>query len=102
VIRAAVLNSIASLAIVSGCALGEPAATPRVADTTVAAPQPRRPSGCREDIPDCVAACAIRETSRTEYLDWFDQRCAAVILGRNPDRVAGTAPPRVEDLLDTR
>ena len=70
-IRAAVLNSVASLAIVSGCALGEPAATPRVADTTVAAPQPRRPSGCREDIPDCVAACISARHHAPSISDWF-------------------------------
>lgn len=63
--------------------------------------QPRR-SGCREDIPDCVAACALRETARTDFVEWFDQRCAAVILGRNPDHVSGTTPPKEADLLDTR
>ncbi len=68
-----------------------------------AAREEPRPSGCREDIPDCAAACALRETSRADYLDWFDRRCAAVILGRNPDGVDGGAPPmRAEDLLDTR
>ena len=61
-----------------------------------------RPSGCREDIPDCVAACALRETSRTSYLDWFDRRCAAVMLGKNPDHVVGTTAPNAPDLLDTR
>ena len=62
------------------------------------------PSGCREDIPDCVAACALRETSRTDFVEWFDRRCAATILGHDPDRsVADAAPPeRVQDLLDTR
>ncbi|HEY1954142.1 MAG TPA: hypothetical protein VGH28_00970 [Polyangiaceae bacterium] len=59
-----------------------------------------RPSDCREDIPDCVAACALRETSRTVYLEWFDRRCATVVLGRNPDRADADAGP--EDLLDTR
>ncbi len=42
---------------------------------------------CRDDIPDCAAACALRETSRRDFLDFYDRRCAAVILGKNPDKV---------------
>jgi hypothetical protein len=49
---------------------------------------------CRDDIPDCAAACALRETSRSEFLDFYDRRCASVILGHNPDKVAlAVAPP---------
>jgi hypothetical protein len=61
---------------------------------------------CHADIPDCAAACALRETGRSDHLDWFDRRCAAVVLGRNPDKavppvatasttvaVAGTTTP---------
>jgi hypothetical protein len=44
------------------------------------------------DIPDCAAACALRETNRTEHLDWFDRRCAAVVLGKNPDKAVGSVP----------
>lgn len=56
--------------------------------------------GCHVDIPDCAAACALRETGRTDHLDWFDRRCAAVVLGKNPDKVVppavvATAPPTV-------
>ncbi len=61
-----------------------------------AAPQPAQPEAgaaaavhneCRDDIPDCVAVCALRETGRTTYIDFYERRCAAVILGKNPDRV---------------
>lgn len=47
---------------------------------------------CRRDIPDCSAACALRATNHLEFIDWYDRRCAAVILGKNPDKVAGLAP----------
>ena len=47
---------------------------------------------CRDDIPDCAAACALRETSRRDFIDFYDRRCAAVILGKNPDKVE---PPPV-------
>ncbi len=71
---------------------------------------------CQRDIPDCSAACSLRETNHLEFIDWYDRRCAAVILGKNPDKVAGkeppqstdasadpthtTAPPRTDDLSD--
>jgi hypothetical protein len=42
---------------------------------------------CANDKPDCVAACALRESHRTEFLDFYDRRCAAVVLGKNPDKV---------------
>ena len=61
-----------------------------------------RPSGCREDIPECVAACALRETSRPRFTDFFDQRCATAILGKPPESVADAMPPSKVDLLDTR
>ena len=48
---------------------------------------------CQRDIPDCAAACALRETGHSEHLDWFDRRCAAVVLGRNPDKAVGYSPP---------
>jgi hypothetical protein len=60
---------------------------------------------CKRGIPDCEAACALRETGRTDYVDWYDRRCAAVILGKNPDGVpqasagpSAAIPPRSDDL----
>lgn len=46
---------------------------------------------CHREIPDCAAACSLRETGRLEHIDWFDRRCAAVVLGKNPDKAVG--PP---------
>jgi hypothetical protein len=93
------LRLVVAALLSSACTL-EPRST---APATTTSAQ-RRPTGCREDIPDCVAACALRETSRTSYVEWFDERCAAAILGRNPDVVAGTPPPPPQqgELLDTR
>ncbi len=60
----------------------------------IAAPErTERADDCHRDIPDCAAACALRETGHTEHVDWFDRRCAAVVLGRNPDKAVGYAPP---------
>lgn len=61
-----------------------------------AAPPPSPPpvvtaDACHREIPDCAAACALRETGRLEHIDWFDRRCAAVVLGKNPDKAVG--PP---------
>ena len=76
------------LLVLIGCEVPQrPCATQAPAPTVVAAR-----AGCREDIPDCVAACSLREAGRTEYVEWFDERCAAAILGKNPDRTAGKAP----------
>jgi hypothetical protein len=50
-------------------------------------PPAPRAEACREDVPDCVAACALRETHRAAYVDFYERRCAAVILGKNPDKV---------------
>jgi hypothetical protein len=48
---------------------------------------PARGEACRDDVPDCVAACALRETRRMEFVDFYERRCAAVVLGKNPDKV---------------
>jgi hypothetical protein len=64
-----------------------PTTVPTVAPTATHATE-----GCHADIPDCAAACALRETGRTEHLDWFDRRCAAVVLGKNPDKAVGLPP----------
>lgn len=53
-------------------------------------------------MPDCAAACALRETARPQFVEWFDERCAAAILKKNPDEVAGATPPPKTELLDTR
>ena len=60
---------------------------------------PPHADACRDDIPDCVAACALRETRRNDYLDFYDRRCAAAVLGKNPDKVP--APPPVETASTT-
>lgn len=68
--------------------------------TSAAAPESPRSDACRRDIPDCEAACALRETNRNDYIDWFDRRCAAVILGKNPDKAVGQLPADTRDALE--
>lgn len=53
---------------------------------------------CQHDIPDCEAACALREVHRLDHIDWFDRRCAAVVLGKNPDKAVGYVAPQPTDL----
>jgi hypothetical protein len=65
----------------------------RVSDPVAVVAAPTRGDDCRRDIPDCSAACALRETNQLEFIDWYDRRCAAVVLGKNPDKVAGVGPP---------
>jgi hypothetical protein len=70
------------------------------AHPTVAPPANPAPTGsyilrgdaCMSDIPDCEAACAMREAGRTNHVEWFDRRCAAVVLGKNPDKAVAGAP----------
>ena len=64
----------------------EPPAGKPVAIVDTSGP-PSRGESCRDDVPDCVAACALRETRRMEFVDFYERRCAAVVLGKNPDRV---------------
>lgn len=64
----------------------EPPAAKPVAIVDTSGP-PARGEACRDDIPDCIAACALRETRRMEYVDFYERRCAAVVLGKNPDKV---------------
>jgi hypothetical protein len=66
----------------------EPALSSPVADSA-------RADACQREIPDCAAACALRETGRTDHLEWFDRRCAAVVLGKNPDKAVGYVAPAV-------
>jgi hypothetical protein len=75
--------------VIAACAIGMFACQPQPAQTisnTTPATAPRADS-CRDDIPDCVAVCALRETHRTDYIDFYERRCAAVVLGKNPDKV---------------
>lgn len=69
----------------------EGTAAPTMAPTS-APTVPHATDGCHADIPDCAAACALRETGRSDHLDWFDRRCAAVVLGKNPDKAVGPPP----------
>ncbi|HEY2369533.1 MAG TPA: hypothetical protein VGH87_24210 [Polyangiaceae bacterium] len=50
-----------------------------------------RVDSCRNDIADCVAACAMRESRRLDFIDYYDRRCAAAVLGKNPDELARRA-----------
>ena len=72
----------------------EPPAAKPVAIIDTSGP-PARGEACRDDVPDCVAACALRETRRTEFVDFYERRCAAVILGKNPDKVELMPTPYV-------
>jgi hypothetical protein len=68
----------------------EPPKAPPAENATMGAPS--HPDACHDDIPDCAAACALRETSRRDFIDFYDRRCAAVILGKNPDKVEPLQP----------
>ena len=70
------------------------ACEPKVQPTVVAPPPDTqaRADACQDDIPDCAAACALRETHRDEWIDFYNRRCAAVILGRNPDKIEPLQP----------
>ena len=81
----------------------EPVATAPTARAPAATVEatPARGDACQSDIPDCEAACALREVHRTEHLDWFDRRCAAVVLGKNPDKAVGYVPPVPVEVVPT-
>jgi hypothetical protein len=85
--------------VVIACTPPQPAATSTTTPTASTVQAPRE-DACRRDIPDCEAACALRETNRNDYIDWFDRRCAAVILGKNPDKAIGQLPPETRDALE--
>jgi len=76
-----VLGLVALVALACEPSAAKPAA---IADTSGL---PTRGEACRDDVPDCVAACALRETRRLEFIDFYERRCAAVVLGKNPDKV---------------
>ena len=74
-----------------GCEPAAPPVVPQAKAIEVAPPAPA--DTCQRNGPDCTAACALRAIDRLEYVAWFDQRCAAVTLGKNADRAVGTEPP---------
>jgi hypothetical protein len=87
------MRSIVAIALAFGMLVGcQPKTQPSVvaapADTHLAA----HDDACRDDIPDCAAACALRETHRDDFIDFYERRCAAVILGKNPDKVEMLQP----------
>lgn len=71
----------------------QPAAAPPPGTSPEAGASAPRTEACREDIPDCSAICALRETGRTAYLDFFERRCAAVMQGKNPDKITTDLEP---------
>jgi hypothetical protein len=75
--------------LVAACDLAHTQDAPPVIST----PAPQHADSCHDDIPDCAAACGLRETGRREFIDFYERRCAAVILGKNPDRVELQATP---------
>ena len=80
----------------AGCEPPREASRPptELAPLSAVADSPRA-DACQREIPDCAAACALRETGRTDHLEWFDRRCAAVVLGKNPDKAVGYVAPVV-------
>jgi hypothetical protein len=83
---------ITLLAVLAIVACEPPAAPTSSGTANTVAPPPVRADACRDDIPDCAAACALRETSRRDFIDFYDRRCAAVILGKNPDKIEPLQP----------
>jgi hypothetical protein len=91
------LRALLAVALVVLVACDAPAAPVAVAPV-VTAQAASRGDTCQHDIPDCEAACALREVHRLDHIDWFDRRCAAVVLGKNPDKAVGYAAPAPADL----
>ncbi len=86
-----------AVAFVLFVACDAPAAPVAVAPAMTAQTSPRG-DACLHDIPDCEAACALREVHRLDHIDWFDRRCAAVVLGKNPDKAVGYVAPEPVDV----
>ena len=62
--------------------------------TAVEAQPAPRGDACQRDIPDCSAACSLRETNHLEFIDWYDRRCARGDPRQKPGQdLAGVAPP---------
>ena len=85
------MRRVVVFALVVAC--DAPAARVAASPAVSAQPQAERGDTCQHDIPDCEAACALREVHRLDHIDWFDRRCAAVVLGKNPDKAVGYVPP---------
>jgi hypothetical protein len=84
------------LVLVVGCDV-PPARVTTPTTSASAEPTAARGDTCQHDIPDCEAACALREVHRLDHIDWFDRRCAAVVLGKNPDKAVGYVTPAESD-----
>ena len=77
--------------VIAACACeAAPLPVSHVATAASVAPASTVGDACQTDIPDCEAACAMREAHRAQHLEWFDRRCAAVVLGKNPDRAVAS------------
>ncbi len=97
------MRAVLAVVFFVACAPQPPAtsATAKTAPANVTVVDtPARADACRADIPDCEAACALRETNRTEFIEWYDRRCAAVILGKNPDKTIGQLPPDSREAVE--
>lgn len=84
------MRRLIGLALLAAPALAlqcEPPPPRQVSNVDTNASQAPRAEACRDDVPDCLAACALRETHRMEYVDFYERRCAAAVLGKNPDKV---------------
>jgi len=79
------------------CAACQPPAAPAPSTEASDARAPLAHGECRDDIPDCTAVCALRETGRTAYVEFFERRCSAVLLGKNPDKVTTDLQPTPYD-----
>ena len=86
-----VLRWFALALAITACEFEPPAAPAAAQPMNIETPPVA--DSCHRDIPDCSAACALRETGHLEFVDWYDRRCAAVILGKNPDKTAGVEAP---------
>lgn len=82
-----------ALSLLLGACEPRPAPTHAHAPAPSSAPSAPVGDACQVDIPDCEAACAMREAHRTQHLEWFDRRCAAVVLGKNPDKAVPAPAP---------
>jgi hypothetical protein len=95
------MRAICAIILVACQPVATAPSTPARAPVATVEETPARGDACQSDIPDCEAACALREVRRTAHLDWFDRRCAAVVLGKNPDKAVGYVPPTPVEVVPT-